>query len=49
MARAVWNGVVVAESDDVVVVDGYTYFGRVPSDQRQTRVSGRKTAQANQK
>lgn len=28
MARAVWNGVVIAESDDVVVVDGYTYFPR---------------------
>lgn len=26
MARAVWNGVVVAESDDVVVVDRYVYF-----------------------
>jgi uncharacterized protein (DUF427 family) len=26
MARAVWNGVVLAESDDVIVVDGYTYF-----------------------
>lgn len=26
MARAVWNGVVVAESDDTIVVDGYTYF-----------------------
>jgi uncharacterized protein (DUF427 family) len=26
MARATWNGSVIAESDDVVVVDGYTYF-----------------------
>ena len=26
MARATWNGLVIAESDDVVVVDGYTYF-----------------------
>lgn len=29
MPRAVWNGAVIAESDDVEVVDGYTYF---PSD-----------------
>lgn len=26
MARATWHGAVLAESDDVVVVDGYTYF-----------------------
>lgn len=26
MARAVWNDTVLAESDDIVVVDGYTYF-----------------------
>ncbi len=26
MARATWNGGVIAESDDTVVVDGYTYF-----------------------
>ncbi len=26
MPRAVWNGHVIAESDDVAVVDGYTYF-----------------------
>jgi len=26
MARAVWADTVVAESDDVVVVDGFTYF-----------------------
>ncbi|MGE3795770.1 MAG: DUF427 domain-containing protein [Dehalococcoidia bacterium] len=26
MPRAVWNGVVVADSEDVEVVDGYTYF-----------------------
>lgn len=26
MARAVWKGAVIAESDDVEVVDGYTYF-----------------------
>ena len=28
MARARWKGVVVAESEDVTVVDGYTYFPR---------------------
>lgn len=26
MVRATWKNVVIAESDDVVVVDGYTYF-----------------------
>lgn len=28
MARAIWNGTVLADSDDVVVVDGFTYFPR---------------------
>ena len=28
MPRATWNGAVIAESDDVVIVDGYTYFPR---------------------
>ena len=28
MARAVWNGVVIAESDDTVVVEGNHYFPR---------------------
>lgn len=34
MPRAVWNGTVIAESDDVEVVDGYTYFptGSVNAD-----------------
>ena len=26
MPRATWNGAVIAESDEVQVVDGYTYF-----------------------
>jgi uncharacterized protein (DUF427 family) len=26
MARATWNGTVIAESDSVQTVDGYTYF-----------------------
>ena len=33
MARAIWNGAVVADSDDVVVVDGFTYFPRESVDQ----------------
>ena len=28
MTRAIWNGAVVAESDDVIVVDGFAYFPR---------------------
>ncbi len=28
MVRAVWNDAVIAESDDVIVVDGYHYFPR---------------------
>ena len=28
MARAVWNGATLAESDDVVVVEGNLYFPR---------------------
>jgi uncharacterized protein (DUF427 family) len=32
MARAVWNDTVVADSDDVVVVDGYTYFPKPAVD-----------------
>lgn len=32
MTRAVWNGRVIAESDDVIVVDGYHYFPRASVD-----------------
>jgi len=28
MPRATWNGAVIAESNDTVVVEGYTYFPR---------------------
>ena len=28
MTRAVWNGAVIADSDDTIVVSGYTYFPR---------------------
>lgn len=39
MVRAVWNGVVIAESDDVTVVDGYTYFPASAVDHRYLRAS----------
>ena len=28
MTRAIWNGAVIAESDDIVVVEGNSYFPR---------------------
>src|SRR6266700_31948 len=28
MQKAIWKGAVLAESDDTIVVDGYTYFPR---------------------
>lgn len=28
MLRAIWNGVVIAESDDIVMVEGNAYFPR---------------------
>jgi uncharacterized protein (DUF427 family) len=34
MPRAVWNGAVIAESDEVSVVDGYTYFPEEAVDAR---------------
>lgn len=34
VAKAVWNGAVIAESDDVRVVDGYTYFPADAVDHR---------------
>jgi uncharacterized protein (DUF427 family) len=38
MARATWNGVVIAESDDTVVVEGNHYFplGSVTAELRET-------------
>lgn len=39
MAKAVWNGTVIAESDDVRVVDGYTYFPAGAVDHRYLRPS----------
>ncbi|MEP6786664.1 MAG: DUF427 domain-containing protein [Sphingomonadales bacterium] len=32
MTRAVWNGVVIADSDDTVVVEGNHYFPRASID-----------------
>ncbi len=32
MARAIWNGAVIAESDDIVVVEGNLYFPRASVD-----------------
>ncbi|GAA1348450.1 DUF427 domain-containing protein [Arthrobacter roseus] len=34
MARAMWNGAVIAESEDVVVVEGNSYFPMDAVDQR---------------
>ena len=34
MARATWNGVVLAESDDTVVVEGNHYFPADSIDDR---------------
>lgn len=32
MARAIWNGAVIAESDDIVTVEGNVYFPRESLD-----------------
>ncbi|HEX2028489.1 MAG TPA: DUF427 domain-containing protein [Nitriliruptorales bacterium] len=39
MPRAVWNGVVLAESDDTVVVEGNHYFPRESLNQQYFRKS----------
>lgn len=39
MAKAVWNGAVIADSDDVSVVDGYSYFPADAVDHRFLRAS----------
>ena len=31
MVKAVWNGITIAESDDIVVVEGNAYFPWAPS------------------
>ena len=39
MAKARWNGAVIAESDQTQVVDGYTYFPADAVDRRFLRAS----------
>jgi uncharacterized protein (DUF427 family) len=39
MAKAMWNGVVLAESDDVVMVEGNAYFPPGALDRRYFRES----------
>ena len=34
MARAIWNGAVIAESDDIVEVEGNLYFPRDSVDEQ---------------
>lgn len=43
MPKAVWNGVVIAESDDVEVVDGYSYFPAEAVDRRYLQPSDHRT------
>jgi hypothetical protein len=42
MPKAVWNATVIAESDDVEVVDGYTYSPSRPSTTGTCRASDRR-------
>lgn len=39
MPKAVWKGTVIAESDDVEVVDGYSYFPADAVDRRYLQAS----------
>jgi uncharacterized protein (DUF427 family) len=41
--KATWNGTVVAESDDTVVVDGNHYFPEAALDKRYVSFSNHKT------
>lgn len=43
MPKAVWNGTVIAESDDTVVVEGNHYFPLEAVDQGVLRDSGTRT------
>lgn len=43
MVRATWKGAVIAESDDVEVVDGYSYFPVDAVDQSSLRPSSRQS------
>ena len=39
MARAIWNGVVIAESDDIEIVEGNSYFPAEAVDRQYLRPS----------
>ncbi|WP_394822163.1 DUF427 domain-containing protein [Pendulispora albinea] len=41
--KAIWNGTVVAESDDIVVVEGNAYFPKASLDLKYFRPSARHT------
>ncbi|RZI85676.1 MAG: DUF427 domain-containing protein [Rubrivivax sp.] len=41
--KAIWNGVVVAESDDIVVVEGNHYFPETSLKKEYTLSSNRRT------
>ena len=43
MPKAVWNGAVIADSDQVQVVDGYTYFPPDRVDRSRLRDSTKHT------
>jgi uncharacterized protein (DUF427 family) len=43
MTRATWRGAVIADSDDVEVVDGYTHFPADTVDHRYRRASSHHT------
>lgn len=43
MPKAVWNGAVLAESDDMVVVDGNHYFPAESLDQQYFQASSKHT------
>lgn len=43
MAKAVWNGAVIAESDDTVLVEGNHYFPRDAVDAAVLRPSDKRT------
>lgn len=44
MARAIWNGAVIAESDDVVMVEGNSYFPRESVNEQYVKESDMHTA-----
>lgn len=39
MARAIWNGVVIAESDDIEIVEGNSYFPAEAIDRQYLQAS----------